>query len=128
MIRLQVKFNGRVIQELESEQDEIAIGRNADNDLQIDNVTVSGRHARIIKEKNKYLVEDLDSTNGTYVNEKKVGRRVLRERDLITLGKHSIAVSFASFGVQARGQAIDEIEKTFKLEPGQQRQVFKKQL
>ncbi|RJP26222.1 MAG: FHA domain-containing protein [Candidatus Abyssobacteria bacterium SURF_5] len=133
MIRLSIRFNGAVIQELEFDQDEITIGRNADNSVQIDNVTVSGKHARILRERNqhleekyRYIVEDLESTNGTFVNEKKVARRVLREKDLITVGKHTIAVSFRKFGLQERGQSISEIEKTQRLEPDRQKQILRK--
>lgn len=133
MIRLSVRFNGAVIQEKEFDQDEITIGRNANNAVQIDNVTVSGKHARIIREQTTYLeerytyiIEDLESTNGTFVNEKKVTLRVLREKDLITVGKHTIAVSFRKFGIQDRGQSISEIEKTQQLEPDHQKKIIKR--
>jgi pSer/pThr/pTyr-binding forkhead associated (FHA) protein len=133
MIRLSIRFNGTVIQDLEFDQDEITIGRNRDNAVQIDNVTVSGKHARIIREKNKYLeakytymLEDLESTNGTFVNDKRISLRVLREKDLITVGKHAISVSFRKFGMQDRGQNISEIEKTQRLEPDRQKQIIKK--
>ncbi len=133
MIRLLVKFKGETIQEVDFDQDEITIGRNADNSVQIDNVTVSGKHARILRQKNQYLeekytylVEDLGSTNGTFVNEKKVERRVLREKNQITVGKHTIVVSFRKFGLQDRGQSISEIEKTQRLEPDRQKHIFRK--
>ncbi len=128
MIRLIVKFNGSVIRELETDHQEITIGRNGDNELQIDNIAVSGKHARIIREKNNYIIEDLESTNGTFVNQKRVDRRVLRERDLITIGKHSLFVAFTKFGIHGRGENISDIEKTYQLESDQQRKIFRKQL
>jgi pSer/pThr/pTyr-binding forkhead associated (FHA) protein len=128
MIKLIVKFKGSVIRELETDQQEITIGRNGDNELQIDNIAVSGRHARIVRENNNYVIEDLESTNGTFVNQKRVNRRVVRERDLITIGKHSLAVTFLKFGVHGRGENISDIEKTYQLEADQQREIFRRQL
>lgn len=131
MIRLSVRFNGTVIQESEFDQDEITIGRNADNAVQIDNVTVSGKHARIIREENKhleekytYMIEDLESTNGTFVNDKRINLRILREKDMITVGKHTIAVSFRKFGMQDRGGNISDIEKTQRLESDRQKRII----
>jgi pSer/pThr/pTyr-binding forkhead associated (FHA) protein len=128
MIRLIVRFNGSVVRELETDQQEITIGRNGDNELQIDNIAVSGNHAVIRKEKNHYVIEDLESTNGTFVNQTCVNRRVLRERDLITIGKHSLAVAFTKFGVHGRGENISDLEKTYQLESDQQREIFKRQV
>jgi pSer/pThr/pTyr-binding forkhead associated (FHA) protein len=128
VIKLIVRFNGSVVRELETDHQDITIGRNGDNELQIDNISVSGHHARIIRENNKYIVEDLESTNGTFVNLKRVTRRVLREKDMITIGKHSLTVALTKFGVHGRGEDISEIEKTYQLESDQQKEIFRKQL
>ncbi len=72
MLRIILKFNSTVIKELKIDQDEIIIGRDSGNDVQIDNAAVSREHAKIIRGPNYYLIEDLNSTNGTFVNGKKI--------------------------------------------------------
>lgn len=75
-MRIIVKFSSKVINELKIDQDEVIIGRDADNDVQIDNVAVSREHAKIIRGPNSYFIEDLNSTNGTFVNGKKNKQKV----------------------------------------------------
>ncbi|MGD8286309.1 MAG: FHA domain-containing protein, partial [Desulfobacterales bacterium] len=77
MVRIVLKFNSTVLKELESDDNEITIGRDADSDIQIDNVAVSRKHAIIRKAPNYYYIEDLNSTNGTFVNEKHIVKKVL---------------------------------------------------
>ena len=72
MLRIILKFSSNVINEFKIDQDEVIIGRDSDNDVQIDNVAVSREHAKIIRGPNSYLIEDLNSTNGTFVNGKKI--------------------------------------------------------
>jgi len=76
-----MKFNGAVIKELKIDQDKIIIGRDSGNDVQIGNVAVSREHAKIIRNQNHYLIEDLNSTNGTFVNGKKINKKFLKEDD-----------------------------------------------
>jgi pSer/pThr/pTyr-binding forkhead associated (FHA) protein len=72
MLRILLKFNRSIIKELKIDRDEIIIGRDSGNDVQIDNEAVSREHAKIIRDQNYYLIEDLTSTNGTFVNGKQV--------------------------------------------------------
>ena len=70
------------------EGEEILIGREPDCTLQIDSPGISRRHARIIFQNNQFLLEDLGSSNGTFVNGERIsGPQVLRNGDLISLGK-----------------------------------------
>ena len=69
------------------EQDCVVIGRAASNHLQFPNRAVSQHHARFIRLLNDVFLEDLDSTNGTYVNQAPVKKRVLRHGDRITIGR-----------------------------------------
>lgn len=95
MIRLQLKFKATVLKELVTDKTEITIGRDTANDLCIDNLAASSRHARLFKgPDDKYAVEDLNSTNGTFVNGKKVMTKVLDDNDLIAIGKHTIHVTY----------------------------------
>lgn len=66
------------------------IGRKSDNDLCLEDSAVSGRHARIVKVQEVLFLEDLSSTNGTFVNEQKIDRRQLQDADSIRIGTHRL--------------------------------------
>ncbi|HXW07811.1 MAG TPA: FHA domain-containing protein [Vicinamibacterales bacterium] len=89
MPKLVVKFDERVLAEYPVDS-EMTIGRLPDNAVVIDNPAVSGHHARIFLEGDHYVVEDLRSKNGTYVNEQHVVRGALRHRDVLLIGKHKV--------------------------------------
>jgi hypothetical protein len=72
------------------EADVITIGRSPDNDLFLDDVTVSRRHARIVRDGRGFLVEDLRSLNGTYVNRRRIERHRLRGGDELQIGKYKL--------------------------------------
>jgi len=88
MAKLYLKFDQSVLKEVALSQGVLTIGRLPDNILQIDNLAVSGHHAKIYWEQNHYSVEDLGSLNGTYVNNQRVGKAALKEGDQIVIGKH----------------------------------------
>jgi pSer/pThr/pTyr-binding forkhead associated (FHA) protein len=88
MAKLYLKFEQAVLKEVSLSQGILTIGRLPDNVLQIDNLAVSGHHAKIYWEQNHYAVEDLGSLNGTYVNNQRVGKATLKEGDQIVIGKH----------------------------------------
>lgn len=90
MPKLILRFNERELQECAVGTHPVSIGRLPDNTIVIDNPAVSGRHARVFREGNHYVVEDLKSTNGTFVNDKPIGRHTLLEGDVVLLGKHSL--------------------------------------
>jgi len=71
------------VKELKIDKDEIIIGRDPGNDVQIDNIAVSREHAKIVRDQNYYLIEDLNSTNGTFVNGKK--KKYLKLHKLVCL-------------------------------------------
>ncbi len=88
MPKLLLKFNAAVIQEIPFAKDSLAVGRKADNDVVIDSPAVSGHHCRICLEGGTYYVEDLDSTNGTFVNEKRIKKSGLHHNDVVGVAKH----------------------------------------
>ena len=90
MPKLILRFDDRELAECAVGMHAVTIGRLPDNDLVIDNPAVSGRHARVYKEGNHYVLEDLKSTNGTFVNDKPVARHTLLEGDVILVAKHSV--------------------------------------
>ena len=123
MPRLLLKFNDEVLKVIDSSKDFITIGRNLKNDIQIDNLAVSNFHAHIVCQLGHYFVEDLGSTNGTFVNERKIGKWALADNDAITIGKHSIV--FLDEEV-ASGAGIEELqmEKTMILDTKKQRELL----
>jgi FHA domain-containing protein/von Willebrand factor type A domain-containing protein len=73
-----------------SETSATSIGRSRANDIQVDDVSISGQHCRVRPEDGRFVLHDLKSTNGTLVNEKKVSRHVLEEGDVIAIGETSL--------------------------------------
>lgn len=94
MLTILLKFNEKVLKTIETDKEVISIGRNAQNDIHIDNLSVSKQHAQIVRQKNVYLVEDLKSTNGTYLNEKPVTKAKINDQDVLTIGKHTLELYF----------------------------------
>jgi pSer/pThr/pTyr-binding forkhead associated (FHA) protein len=87
------------------------IGRLPDNDIRIDNPAVSGHHSLIINILNDSFLEDLNSTNGTYVNGKLIKKHALQHGDLITCGHHQLRF------VEDDTAQQDEFEKTMVIQP-----------
>ncbi len=107
MTRLILTLDGRSLAEYNMSKERCTIGRLSDNDVRIDNTAVSGHHALIINILNDSFLEDLNSTNGTYVNGKLIKKHSLQHNDLITIGHHQLRFidSHADAG-------DDEFEKT----------------
>jgi pSer/pThr/pTyr-binding forkhead associated (FHA) protein len=95
MPKLILKLNDRELHECAVGFIPVNIGRLPDNTIVIDNPVVSARHARVFREGNDYVIEDLKSTNGTFVNGKPVARYGLREGDVVVIGKHSLLFTLA---------------------------------
>jgi len=90
MPKLILMFGDRELSECAVGTQPVTIGRMPDNNLVIDNPAVSGRHARVYREGNHYVLEDLKSTNGTFVNDKPIARHTLLEGDAVLVGKHTL--------------------------------------
>lgn len=91
--KLILTFNDQVAGEYALDKDTLTIGRRPECDIHIDNLAVSGRHARVVTVAGTSVLEDLDSTNGTLVNGKKVSKHPLSDGDLIMVGKHALRYS-----------------------------------
>ena len=113
MAKLVLSLNGAVQGEYELNQERLTIGRKPDNDIQIDNLAVSGKHALIITILDDSFLEDLGSTNGTYVNGKLVKKHALKDGDVIAIGKHEL--KYVNENATADD---DEFEKTMIIKPG----------
>ena len=92
MARLILSLDSQVLAEYNMNKERYTIGRLPDNDVRIDNPAVSGHHALIINILNDSFLEDLNSTNGTYVNGERVDEVVLRSGDEIQVGKFKIVL------------------------------------
>ncbi len=126
MLRIILKFKSTVLKELKIDQNEIIIGRDSGNDIQIDNVAVSREHARIISGPDYYLIEDLNSTNGTFVNGKKINKKFLQEVDEITIGKHSLQIVLEDPPAKTKEKKRKGIVTTYNLGPAEYKRIFEK--
>lgn len=92
MAKLSLMFEEKIMKEVPVGSRPVSIGRSPDNDLPVDNLAVSNYHARVYFEGSRLVVEDLDSLNGTFVNDLRVERATLHDGDSIWIGKHHIKV------------------------------------
>lgn len=110
---LVLTLNQSVLGDFSLEKERLLIGRKPENDIQVDNLAVSGQHAAIITILNDSFLEDLDSTNGTFVNGKLVKKHALKHGDVITIGKHELKY------VNDEATTDDQdFEKTMIIRPG----------
>jgi predicted component of type VI protein secretion system len=112
MARLVLSLDGQSLAEYNMSKERYTIGRLPDNDIRIDNAAVSGHHALIINILNDSFLEDLNSTNGTYVNGRIIKKHALQHGDAITVGHHTLR-----FVEHDDEEAADEFEKTMVISP-----------
>lgn len=91
----------------------LTIGRKHSNDIVIDNLAVSGNHARIESVATTFVLRDLDSTNGTFVNKEKITLHNLRHEDVIMIGKHELVFDHSD-SMKAKSNISDDydVDKT----------------
>lgn len=119
MAKLILSMDGLVLKEIPLNKERMSIGRKSHNDIQIDNLAISGEHAVIVTILNDSFLEDLGSTNGTLVNGAPIKRHFLQNGDNIELGKYRLKyVSEA-----AQPSAAADFEKTMVLRPDLMRQT-----
>jgi hypothetical protein len=115
MAKLILSMDGLVLKEIPLSKERTTIGRKPHNDIQIDNLAVSGEHAVIVTILNDSFLEDLGSTNGTLVNGQGVKKHFLQNNDIIELGKYKLKFIHEP-GAQPAAAAAD-FEKTMVLRP-----------
>lgn len=115
MAKLILSMDGLVLKEITLTKERTTIGRKPHNDIQIDNLAVSGEHAVIVTILNDSFLEDLGSTNGTLVNGQPVKKHFLQNNDVVELGKYKL--KYISEATKAAAGAGD-FEKTMVLRPG----------
>lgn len=114
---LLVKLHEQMSEEFDLAAESFTIGRKADNQLAIDDPVVSSHHARIIKIHAVHFIEDLNSTNGTYVNGKRIERHQLHDTDVITVGRHRLIFRDASAAPMLSSPSTESLDQTVML-PG----------
>jgi predicted component of type VI protein secretion system len=113
MARLILSLDGQTLAEYNMTKERYTVGRLPDNDIRIDNPAVSGHHSLIINILNDSFLEDLNSTNGTYVNGKLIKKHALQQGDVVTVGHHQLRY----VDDQSADETDDEFEKTMVIEP-----------
>ena len=116
MARLMLSLDGQILAEYNMNKERYTIGRLPDNDIRIDNPAVSGHHSLIINILNDSFLEDLNSTNGTYVNGKLIKKHAMQHGDVITVGHHQLRFVDSQDGDAEQ----DEFEKTMVITPSTQ--------
>jgi len=119
----------QIINRYSFNKDNLTIGRKPENDVQIDNLAVSGHHARVDRTGNDYILTDLQSTNGTFVNHKQIVSHTLKHGDNIQIGKH-VLIFLASEKQEAGAEEPvkeRDLDKTMILDTAKQRELIAKQ-
>ncbi|MEN9670386.1 MAG: hypothetical protein RL018_663 [Pseudomonadota bacterium] len=105
MAKIIVSLDDNLIKVVPLNKDRMTLGRRPYNDIVVDNLAVSGEHAALQVIGRDYFIEDLNSTNGTYINEQKVKRQILKNGDTIEIGKY--AIKYVQDGAGAMTAALN---------------------
>lgn len=111
--RLVLEFEGRRLLERDLDKESVLIGRRPTSDLHIDDRAVSGTHARVLTILDDSFLEDMNSTNGVFVNGRRVRKHPLRHGDVVTVGRHRLR-----FEAPGRGQRDERPSVGAALDPG----------
>lgn len=126
MSKIVLSMDGLVLKEFFLNKERMTIGRKPHNDIQIDNLAVSGDHAVIITMQDDAFIEDLGSTNGTLVNGQPISKHFLQDEDRIELGKYRLKYVKELQMPAQHGEG--GFEKTMILRPGSSQVLAKAQL
>jgi len=128
MSRLVLKYERAILKEVPLGTRPVTIGRAPDNDIPIDNLAVSNYHARVYVEAGSLVVEDLNSLNGSFLNDIRIERAMLKDGDAILIGKHHIFVDQAHDAVICadglRKAPAPRVNETMVLDTQQRREMF----
>lgn len=129
MAKLIFSLENRILNEYQLDKERITIGRRPINDIQIDNLAVSGEHAAILKMGNSFYIEDQGSTNGTQVNDQMIKSHLLQPGDLIGFGKYQLKyVDEAALTSERADVGETDFEKTMMIRPQAMKQILQEPL
>lgn len=112
MAKLIVKLDNEVIDHIEVKQGDMKIGRKPGCEIHLDNLAVSGEHANIFSIGEDSFIQDMNSTNGTFINNKRITKHHLRNGDNVVIGKYSL-----TYMSDAGSAAQDDFAKTIIINP-----------
>ncbi|MDH3975483.1 MAG: FHA domain-containing protein [Deltaproteobacteria bacterium] len=129
MIKVLLKFKGNIVSETLIKSAIITVGRESGNDIEIDNPAVSGIHARIGMEGENVYIEDANSTNGTFLNGKKIEKEIIKTDDEVIIGKHSLSIieldgESVKSGDEPLTPVIPSLDKTMVLDSKMQEKLM----
>ncbi len=129
ILTLKFKKDSKEISRYKAEKGHtLTIGRLSDNDIVIENLAVSGHHAKIGWETKGFLLTDLQSKNGTFVNEELIkSAHWLKHGDVITIGKHILVFAYAP-GEPAPEDSEDTLNETMMMDTGDYRKMLEKNI
>lgn len=133
MAKLILKYEAAVLKEIPLKGTALTIGRTAANDLTIDNLAVSGHHAKVYYEGDKFVLEDLNSLNGTFVNNQRIRKSFLKNGDEVLIGKHTLvyvdeggAPPPPQESLADRTMPVAKLEETMVLDTKKRREMLQK--
>ena len=112
MPKLLIKFEAAFIREVKLDKTSFTVGRKPDNDIALDNAAVSGHHCKFYESGGTWFVEDLNSTNGTFVNNRKVLKSGLKNGDSVTLIKYTLIFTDEAAAAPAEVPLPQQKQKT----------------
>jgi len=128
MPKLVLKFEEQVLKEIAIGNHPVTIGRGPDNDIHIDNLAVSTHHAKIYQDAGRVIIEDLNSLNGTFMNNQRITKSFLKTGDKVLVGKHHILVEDTISGeapaAAAPKVAAPKISETVVLDTKQRKELL----
>jgi pSer/pThr/pTyr-binding forkhead associated (FHA) protein len=126
MLRILIKINDSVAKEYKTDQNEIIIGRDPGSDIQIDNIAISREHARIVKGSSDYFIEDLNSSNGIFVDGRKINKKFLKTGDEIVIGKYTLQIVLEEDPAIRNKRKIKSIDSTYRMGPAEYKKILKR--
>lgn len=121
MYKLTIRDNNNKLDEMYVSHSVLKIGRNADNDIRLDDATVSSHHAEIIQSGDEITIKDCGSTNGTYVNGNAIDTHTLKDDDVIVIGKLTI-----SFYNDSPAPLTEELDPTTTISSGEMQHLLER--
>jgi pSer/pThr/pTyr-binding forkhead associated (FHA) protein len=118
MAKFIVKFNNEVVDHIDLVQGDMKIGRRPGSDIHLDNLAVSGTHANVFTIGDDSFIEDLASTNGTLVNNKKITKHHLHSGDNVVIGKHELIYVTDEQAEAPTVSSSNDFAKTVIINPG----------